>query len=65
MSFKDFWTNDNNPSLPMSEYLYNARHIFVLILTVVLCVALTLIFRKKSNRVKHILLYVLWHHIFW
>ena len=58
MSFKDFWTNNNNPSLDKSEYLYNFRHIFVLILTLVLCVTLTLIFRKKSNRVKYILLYV-------
>lgn len=58
MSFKDFWTNENNPSLDKSEYLYNGRHIFVLILTVVLCISLTLIFRKKSERAKRILFYV-------
>ena len=38
MSFRDFWTNENNPSLPKSEYLYGMRHIITLILTVVLCV---------------------------
>ena len=58
MSFKDFWTNENNPSLPKSEYLYNARHIFVLILTLTLCVVLTIIFRKKSQKSKQILFYV-------
>lgn len=58
MSFKDFWTNQNNPSLPKSEYLYGARHIFVLVLTVVLCVALTLIFRNKTQKAKHKLFYV-------
>ena len=58
MTFKDFWTNNNNPSLPQSEYLYNTRHILVLILTVVLCVVLTLLFRKKSDKTKKILLNV-------
>lgn len=58
MTFSDFWTNKNNPSLPKSEYLYNGRHIFVLILTLVLCVALTIIFKNKSDRAKKILFYV-------
>ena len=58
MTFKDFWTNENNPGLAKSEYLYNARHIFVLVLTVALCIALTLIFRKRSERTKRILFYV-------
>lgn len=58
MSFRDFWTNEKNPSLPKSEYLYNARHICVLIMTVVLCIALTIIFMKKSDRAKKILFYV-------
>lgn len=59
MSFKDWWTNENNPSLPKSEYLYNTRHIIILVLTALLCVALTLIFYKKSERSKQILFYVL------
>lgn len=58
MSFIDFWTNNNNPSLPKSEYLYNARHIIVLVLTVALCIALTLIFKNKSQKAKQTLLYV-------
>lgn len=57
MSFSDFWTNENNPSLPKSEYLYGTRHIITLVLTAVLCVVLTLIFRKKSDRAKRTLFY--------
>lgn len=59
MSFSDFWTNENNPSLPKSEYLYNTRHIIVLVVTFALCILLTLIFYKKSERAKRILLYVI------
>ncbi|MBO5395010.1 MAG: YwaF family protein [Clostridia bacterium] len=55
MSFEEFWTNENNPSLPKSEYLYGTRHIIVLILTVIACVAFTLIFYKRSERAKRIL----------
>ena len=58
MSFRDFWTNENNPALPKSEYLYGTRHIITLILTLVLCVTFTLIFRKKNDRVKKVLFYV-------
>ncbi len=58
MSFSDFWTNQNNPTLPKSEYLYNTRHIIVLAITLVLCVMFSLIFYKKSEKAKRILLYV-------
>lgn len=58
MTFIDFWTNENNPSLPQSEYLYNGRHIFVLALTLILCVVLSIVFYNKNDRVKQILLYV-------
>lgn len=58
MSFQDFWTNQNNPSLAKNEYLYNGRHIFVLVLTLLLCIVLTIIFIKKSEKAKQILLYV-------
>lgn len=54
MSFEDFWTNKNNPSLPKSEYLYGTRHIIVLAIVVVLCIVLSLIFYKKSQRTKQI-----------
>ena len=57
MSFSDFWTNENNPSLAKSEYLYGTRHIIVLILTAILCVVFTLVFRKKSEKAKRILFY--------
>ena len=59
MTFKDWWTNENNPSLPQSEYLYGTRHIVTLVLTVLLCVVLTIIFIKKSPKAKQILFYVL------
>lgn len=55
MSFRDFWTNQNNPKLDKSVYLYGTRHIIVLALVVVLSIALSLIFRKKSERTKNIL----------
>ena len=59
MTFRDFWTNENNPSLPKSEYLYNLRHIIVLIITAVLAITLSIIFRKKSERTKNTLFYIL------
>lgn len=55
MTFRDFWTNENNPSLPKSQYLYGTRHIIVLILTLVACITFTLIFRKRSDKTKKIL----------
>ena len=59
MTFSDFWTNQNNPSLPKSKYLYGTRHILVLAFTVLACIILTLIFYKKSNKAKQILFYCL------
>lgn len=59
MTFHDFWTNENNPALPKSEYLYGTRHILVLACILVACVALTLIFYKRSEKAKNILFYVL------
>lgn len=55
MSFIDFWTNENNPSLPKSEYLYGTRHIIVLVLTVLACIVFTWVFCKRSERAKNIL----------
>lgn len=55
MTFKDFWTNENNPEL--SGYLYGTRHIILLVVTLILSVALTFVFRKKSQRVKQIVAY--------
>ncbi len=59
MSFKDFWTNENNPSLDKSEYLYNFRHWLVLILVLVTAITITVIFRKRSEKAKNILFYVI------
>lgn len=57
MSFKDFWTNQNNPKLPQSEYLYNTRHIICLVIVAIACVLLSLLFRKRSEKTKKILFY--------
>ena len=58
MSFHDWWTDSNNPSLPKSEYLYGTRHIIVLVLTALFCVIFTLLFYKRSEKAKKILFYV-------
>ena len=59
MSFHDFWTNQNNPSLPKSEYLYGTRHVIVLALVVFATIVLSLIFYRKSQKAKNILFVVL------
>lgn len=55
MTFKDFWTNENNPKLSKDVYLYGARHIIALLIVVVLSITLSLIFKKKSEKTKNIL----------
>lgn len=59
MTFNDFWTNNNNPKLEKSEYLYNYRHILVLFLVLSLCIFFSIIFKKKSEKSKDILLKIL------
>ena len=59
MSFHDFWTNENNPTLPKNEYLYGTRHIIVLVSTAALCVLLSLLFFRKSEKTKRVLMIVL------
>lgn len=58
MTFVDFWTNENNPKLAKSEYLYGTRHIITLVLVVLLSIVLSAIFRKKSDKVKNIVFYI-------
>lgn len=58
MTFKDWWTNENNPSLPKSQYMWSARHIIMLIIAIGAAVAFSIIFYKKSERAKIILLKV-------
>jgi len=59
MTWSDFWRNTNNPSLAKSEYLYNTRHILVLVAVALTAIALSIIFYKKSQKAKNILMYVL------
>ncbi len=59
MSFHDWWTNENNPSIPQNEYLFGARHIIMLCVAVFAVVVLSILFFKKSQRAKDILLTIL------
>ena len=52
MNFHDWITNENNPSLPKSQYLYGTRHIIVLMIVVLACVVLSLLFRKRAEKTK-------------
>ena len=55
MTVGEWFKNENNPSLPKSEYLYGTRHIVLLIITFLLCVGIYFIFRKKSEKTKNTL----------
>ncbi len=59
MSFHDWWTNENNPSIPQQEYLYGTRHIIMLAVALVLVVVLSIVFARKSQKAKNILLTIL------
>ena len=54
MTFIDWLTNNNNPSLEKSEYLFGTRHIIMLVMTALLCVFVGLIFRKRSDKAKNV-----------
>ncbi len=56
MSFIDWIKDTNNPKLPKEQYLYGTRHIIVLCIVAVLCVALSLIFAKRSEKTKLLVL---------
>lgn len=56
MSFKDWWTNENNPSLPKSEYMWGTRHIIMLCVAVLGAIILSILFYKKSEKAKRILM---------
>ena len=59
MSFSDWWTNKNNPSLTQAEYLFGTRHIVMICVAVLSVVILSILFCKKSQRAKNILLTIL------
>lgn len=59
MSFHDWWTNKNNPSLPQSEYLFGARHITMICVAVLSVIVLSIVFYKKSQKAKNLLLTIL------
>lgn len=59
MNFHDWWTNENNPSLPQDEYLFGTRHIIMICIAVLAVVILSIIFFRKSKKAKNILLTIL------
>ncbi|MEG1751822.1 MAG: YwaF family protein [Clostridia bacterium] len=54
MSFLDWISGKNNPSIPKSEYLYGTRHIIVLLTVLALVVVLSIILKNKSDKTKNI-----------
>lgn len=52
MNWHNFWTNENNPSLPKSEYLYGSTHITFLIGVAILTIILAIIFYNKNEKIK-------------
>ena len=59
MTFHDWWTNENNPSIAKEDYLFGARHIIMLVVAISLAIILSIVFRKKSNKTKNILMTIL------
>ncbi len=59
MSFSDWWTNSNNPKLSKSEYMWSFKHILMIAIAISITVLLSIIFYKKSEKAKNILLKVL------
>lgn len=57
MTFIEWLSNENNPTLDKSEYLYGSRHIVLLVLTALLCVGVYFLFRKRSEKTKNVFLY--------
>ncbi len=56
MSFYMFWSNDGN--LRLDNYLYNTRHILVIVAVMLFTIAMALIFYKKSQRIKNVVMYI-------
>ena len=59
MTFHDWWTNENNPSLPKEEYLFGTRHITMIVVAIVAAIVLSVVFYKRSSKAKKILLTIL------
>lgn len=59
MSFHDWWTNENNPSLAPKDYLFSTKHIIMLVVAVAVLITLAIVFFKRSERAKKIVLTVL------
>ncbi len=58
MTFKEFWTNENNPILKDTEYMYGTRHLVVILISLIATVMLAISFSSKSEKAKQKLLKV-------
>lgn len=52
--FLNWLIDENNPSLPKSEYLYGTRHLIVIGIVIALTILVFLIFKNKSQKTKKI-----------
>ena len=59
MSLHDWFTNENNPSLSQKEYLFGTRHIVMICIAILSVIVLSVVFYKKSQKSKNILLTIL------
>lgn len=66
MDWSMFWNNVGNPKLPKSEYLYSWKHLLCIGIVIALVIALSIIFRNKSQKAKDFLIKVFgWFFLFW
>ena len=59
MTFKDFWTNDNNPILEAGSSVLTTRQLVVWVVVIVAAVMLSINFAQKTPKAKQVLLHVL------
>lgn len=58
MTFKDFWTNDNNPMLKEESSVLATRQLICWIVVIIAAVLLTIMLSKKSQKARQIVMYI-------
>ena len=58
MTFKEFWTNENNPTLEAGSSVITNRQLVVWLIVIVASVLLTINFSQKPQKARQVLLYV-------
>jgi hypothetical protein len=59
MTFKEFWTNENNPALEAGSSVLTMRQLAMWLVVIVAVVLISINFEQKSQKAKQILLYIL------